>query len=351
MEKRATIRDVAKLAGVSAASVSYVLNGIDKITPETKERILKAVNELGYQPSLTARCLSKGDSKLIGISLPITEKGDIPGVLLENNPFFGEFISGIESTTREKGYDILISGVDTNEQYKDWIQRRRLDGIIMLGVYPKSIFEEIRGLNIPIVLTDAYEEYASDFHRVMVEDETGGYLAANHLIKLGHKKIAFAVGSVLKSFVNYHRYEGYKKALKEAGIELQTNLLFEDHVTFNGGYRIGRQMLKNGCDATAVFAAADIMAIGIMKAFAEAGKKIPEQLSIIGFDDIKFGQYTTPGLTTMSQDIIMKGRVSAEMIVNDLEQGKRTSGSVTLTPKLVARGSTAAIKECGPDDR
>lgn len=340
MEKKSTIKDVAKHAGVSTASVSYVLNDIGKVTPETKNRILKSIKELGYHPSLTARCLSKGESRLIGISLPITEKGDIPGVLLENNPFFGEFISGIESVTRQKGYDILISGVSSNNQYRDWVQQRKLDGIIMLGIYPRSIFEEVKGLNIPIVLIDAYEEYASDFHRVMIEDETGGYIATKHLIDQGHKKIALAVGSVLKSCVNLKRYEGYKRALKGADIEIQPALLFEDNVSFNGGYRIGKQMIKTGCEATAVFAVADIMAVGIMKAFLEEGIKIPERLSVIGFDDIKFGQYMTPGLTTVSQDIITKGKLSAEMIVNDLDNGVRTNDSVVLQPRLIIRSST-----------
>lgn len=343
MERKITIRDVARHAGVSAASVSYVLNDVDKISPETKERILKSIDELGYQPSLTARCLSSGSSKLIGISLPITEKGDIPGVLLENNPFFGEFISGIESVTREKGYDILISGVSTNEQYKDWIHRRKLDGIIMLGVYPKSIFEEIQNLNIPIVLTDAYEEYAKQFHRVMVEDELGGYLATKHLLELGHKKIALAIGSVIKSHVNFNRYQGYKRALEEAEIEIDPSLLFEDHVTFHGGHRIGLKMIEENCKATAVFAIADIMAIGIMKAYTESGKKLPQDLSIVGFDNIKFGNYTIPGLTTMSQDIILKGKESAKMILDDLERGRRTNSSITLKPVLMERESTMRI--------
>ncbi len=343
MEKRATIKDVAKHAGVSTASVSYVLNDIDKVTPETKMRILNSIKELGYQPSLTARCLSNGESRLIGICLPITEEGDIPGVLLENNPFFGEFISGIESVTRKRGYDILISGVSSNNQYKDWIQQRKLDGIIMLGVYPRSIFEEVKNLNVPIVLIDAYEEYASDFHRVMIKDELGGYLATKHLIELGHKKIALAVGSVLKSYVNSQRFEGYKRALKENGLELSTNLLFEDNVTFNGGYRIGKEMLRSGSEATAVFAVADIMAIGIINAYLEEGIKIPEKLSIIGFDNIKFGNYMVPGLTTMNQDIMEKGRIAAEMILDDLTKGSRSNHSVTLDPQLIVRSSTIPL--------
>jgi LacI family transcriptional regulator len=343
MKKKPTIKDVAKQAGVSTASVSYVLNDIGKVTPETKKRIQDAIKDLDYQPSLTARCLSNGKSRLIGICLPITEAGDIPGVLLENNPFFGEFISGIESVTREQDYDILLSGVSNNSQYKDWVQQRKLDGIIMLGVYPRSIFEEVKDLNIPIVLIDSYEEYAASFHRVMIEDETGGYLAAGHLLDQGHTKIALAVGSVLKSRVNRERYEGYQRRLKEAGIDIDPSLIYEDNVSFNGGYRIGKKMLAEKCTATAVFAVADIMAIGIMKAFLEEGIKIPEKLSIIGFDNIKFGQYMVPGLTTIGQNIIKKGKIAAEMIVNDLKNGVRGNDSVTLRPKLVVRESTCKL--------
>lgn len=341
--KKVTIRDVAKHAGVSVASVSYVLNGIDKITPETKERILKAIKELDYKPNMTARSLSTGKSGLIGVCLPITEKGDIPGDLLENNPFFSEFISGIEYTTRNQGYDLVICGLDKNMKYKDWFQRRRFDGLIILGVYPKSIFDEIKSLDIPVVLSDAYEEYATDFHRVMVNDEHGGYIATKHLLDLGHRKIAFASGSIKNSFINNYRYQGYVKALKEADVKLDKSLIFEEHVNFEGGYRTGQKMLKSNCKASAIFVAADIMAIGLLKAYIEAGKKIPDDLSIIGFDNIKFAQYTVPGLTTVKQDTFMKGRMSAEMILNDLKEGKRTNHSIIIQPEIIVRGSTAPI--------
>lgn len=343
VEKKITIRDVARHAGVSVASVSYTLNGVDKVSPETKERILKTIEELNYKPSLIAQSLSNGASKLIGVSLPITEKGDIPGILLENNPFFGEFISGIESVTRNAGYDMLISGVNTDDQYTDWIKRRKLDGIIMLGTYPRSIFEEIKSIDVPIVLTDTYEEYASDFHRVMVEDEEGGYLAVKHLLELGHTRIGYVTGSINNSLVNYKRYLGYKRALEEAGITPEKEWFFEEHVTFNGGHRIGREILEKK-NVTAVFVAADIMAIGVIKYYLENGKSIPGDLSVVGFDDIKFGQYMMPGLTTIRQDIIMKGHVAAEMIMKDIKAGRRSNESIVLHPTLVLRDSTKRLK-------
>lgn len=338
MEKKATIRDVAKYAGVSVASVSYALNGVEKITPETKARILKAIEELNYKPNMTARCLSNGDSRLIGVTLPITEAGDVPGVLLDN-PFFGEFISGIEYTIRNKGYDILLSGVETNEQYKDWILQRKLDGIIMLGVYPRSIFDEITNIGVPVVLTDSYEEYTSGFHRVMIEDELGAYTAVKHLISRGHTEIAIATGNIKNSHINRLRYQGYQRALTEAGLPVRDELFYENFVSLDGGYQIGKKILSSNAKATAIFAVADVMAIGFMKAFQEVNKKIPEDFSVVGFDGIKFGQYITPSLTTIKQDSVKKGMEAAKMLLEDLATGKRGNETVILKPELVFGGS------------
>lgn len=343
MKNKVTIRDVAKHAGVSVASVSYALNDVDKLTPETKQRIMKSIEELDYKPSLTARCLSNGDSKLIGVTLPITEEGDIPGVLL-NNPFFGEFISGVEYVIRKEGYDILFSGIETNKQYKDWIQRRRLDGIIMLGVYPHSIFTEIKELGIPVAITDAYEDYAKEFHRVMLEDKLGGYIATKHLIEMGHTEIAFVSGSIKHSPLNHERYLGYKKALEEAGIQVKEEYFFEAPVNFEGGYDAGIEILNKKNNITAIFAVADIMAIGLMKAFREHGKEIPDDYSLIGFDDIKFGRFVTPSLTTIRQDIVKKGILSAEMVLEALQKkGVNDSKTVMLEPELIIRDSVKKI--------
>lgn len=342
MARKVTIRDVAKAAGVSVASVSYAINNVDKINNETRERILKIIKEMDYQPSMTARCLSNGSSKLIGITLPLTESGDAPSMLLKN-PFFGEFISGVESVTRSQGYDILFTGVETDEQCKDWIARRRLDGIIMLGMYPKSFFQEVKKQGIPIVLSDAYEDYAKEFHRVMLEDELGGYQATQYLIEKGHRKIVFLTGSVKKSPINMQRYLGYQRALAEAEIAEEDKYFLEYPVNFQGGYDAAMEIIASGLDATAIFAVADIMAIGMLKAFRENGKEVPKDYSIIGFDDIQFDEYVTPGLTTMHQDSARKGSISAEMILEDIKSGKNGGKTVVLKPELVERESVRQI--------
>ncbi len=341
--KRVTIKDVAKVAGVSVASVSYAINHVDKIHPETRERILKVIKDLDYKPSQAARCLSNRNSQMIGITFPITESGDTAGTLF-NNPFFGEFISGIESVTKRQGYDILFTGVETDEQCKDWIRKRELDGLIMLGMYPKSFFYAVKKQKVPIVLVDTYEEYAKDFHRVLIEDEFGAYKATKYLIECGHKKIAFVTGSIEHSLVNRKRYEGYKCALEEAGMQLNRDYVFEQPVCFEGGYRAAKSIIDEKCDATAVFAVADIMAVGMLKAFQQNGISVPKDISIIGFDDILISQYVTPGLTTMRQNSFEKGRCAAEILMSDIEEELHDTKSILLEPELVERESVCTVK-------
>jgi LacI family transcriptional regulator len=186
MSNKVTMRDVARYAGVSVATVSNVLNNVSKASDETRERILKAIQETGYKLDYTARCLSMGKSNLIGVMFPITEKGDEPSILLRNNPFYSEFTSGIEYVARKQGYDILLTGIESGQKCKDWIAKRNLDGIILLGIHPKSFSNEMKDVKLPIVLTDTYEEYSTQFHRIMVNDEMGGYIATKHLIDSGH---------------------------------------------------------------------------------------------------------------------------------------------------------------------
>lgn len=263
---------------------------------------------------------------------------DFPTEIVKN-PFFGEFISGVESITRKEGYDILFTGVETDEQCRDWIQRRKLDGIIMLGMYPKSFFVEVKKLGIPIVLTDAYEDYAKEFHRVMLEDEIGSYQAVRYLLEKGHRKIAFVTGSIEHSPLNRKRYQGYQRALQEAGIEVKPEYFLEYPVSFQGGCQAAMEIMQTKCDVTAIFAIADIMAIGMLKAFRENGREVPQDYSIIGFDGIQFDEYVTPGLTTMHQDSAQKGKISAEIILEDVKHGCSKGKTVVLKPTLVERES------------
>jgi len=325
MAKKTNIAEIARLAGVSTATVSYVINDVNKVSEKTKEHVRKIMAELDYIPSINARSLSNGITKLIGVTLPLIAPSDTTGTLLETNPFFSEYLGEIHK----------VQG-----KYKNWIQSRGLDGIILLGSYPPDIYEEVKNLNIPTVLTDVYESYANDFHCVNTDDAEGSYLATKHLISLGHKKIGFVGGSIKESPIHNNRYLGFGKAMLEAGLKINNDCVFETLTTFEGGLNLAEQFMREGLDLTALVVDADIVALGIMKACQDGGIKIPDQLSIIGFDDIQAASFTSPGLTTIRQFISKKGETAANLIMKDILANTRTTDSKVVKSKLILRGST-----------
>ncbi|MCX7922504.1 MAG: LacI family transcriptional regulator [Clostridia bacterium] len=344
MKKKITIRDVAKYAGVSVATVSNVINDINKTSEETKERVLKAIKEIGYQPDFTARCLAKRKSNMIGIMLPLTEKEHFTSILLKDNPFYSEFISGIESIARQRDYDVLITGIEQGQSCRDWVNKRNLDGLIFLGIYPEVLFQEFKSLDVPIVLIDTYEEYTSQFHNIAIDDTLGAKIATSHLIDLGHRNIALATGNIEKSGVNKKRFDGYKSAMEESSLCVKEELIFTGLVSFEGGHNMAKSILESKEDITAVFAVADILAFGMIKALKEFGKSVPEDISIVGFDDLKMCEYLSPGLTTVRQGIFDKGVAAASTLIDDIEFGERKNEGIILPVELVVRESTARNK-------
>lgn len=343
MTKKTNIAEIAKLAGVSTATVSYVINDVDKVSEKTKERVRKIMADLDYIPSINARSLSNGQTRLIGVTLPLIAPSDTTGTLLETNPFFAEYLGEIHKVISQYGYDILLSGIQVKGKYKNWIQSRGLDGIILLGSYPPDIYEEVKALNIPTVLTDVYETYANDFHSVNTDDADGSYMATKHLISLGHKKIGFVGGSIQQSPIHNNRYLGYGKAMLEANLKINNDCVFETLTTFEGGMHLAQRLMKEKFDLTALVVDADIVALGIMKVCQDNGKKIPDELSIVGFDDIQAASFTSPGLTTIRQFISKKGEIAANLVMGDIIANTRTTDSKMVKSKLIVRGSTKKL--------
>lgn len=345
MNKKTNIAEIARLAGVSTATVSYVINDVGKVSEKTKIRIREIMAELDYIPSINARSLSNGQTKLIGVTLPLIAPSDTTGTLLETNPFFSEYLGEIHKVISSYGYDILLSGIQVKGKYKNWIKSRGLDGIILLGSYPPDIYEEVKTLNIPTVLTDVYESYANDFHSVNTDDAEGAYLATKHLINLGHKKIGFVGGSIKESPIHNNRYLGYGKAMLEANLKINNDCIFETLTTFEGGLSLASRLMKEKTELTALFVDADIVALGMMKACQDAGRKIPDELSIVGFDDIQAASFTSPGLTTIRQFISKKGEIAANLIMKDILANTRTTESKVVKSRLIVRGSTKPLNE------
>ncbi len=344
MNKNITIRDVAKYAGVSTATVSYTLNGVKKVSQETKEKVMQAVQELGYQPDFTAISLSKKKSNLIGIMFPLV--GDSLSALMKENPYHTELLSGIEMVARENNFDILITGLSKIEECKSWINKRNLDGLVLLGLFPKKLYNQLKELDIPTVLIDTYEDYTNIYPSVNINDELGGYLGTKHLIELGHENIAFVAKDIRNNPVEKKRYQGYQRALKEAKIRVDRNLIFESQLsqsrksTFESGFIIGERILKSEVGITAIFSMSDILAIGIMKALNNNCMEVPGDFSLVGFDDISLSSFIIPGLTTVKQDISYKGKVAADTLIEAIDESELTAKKIELNVELVVRDST-----------
>ncbi|AZB42684.1 LacI family transcriptional regulator [Bacillus sp. FJAT-42376] len=341
MKKKVTIKDVARHAGVSSAAVSYVLNGKNKVSEETKEKIKRSIEELNYLPDLTAISLSKKQSKLIGLLKILSRDSLLP--VFQTNLYYNEFISGVESVARGYGYDILLAGISAADECSQWVQRRNLDGLIVMNASGAIVEELARNISIPIVLVDAYDVPEGSYHRMNIDDEEGGYLAAEHLLSLGHTSIAMAVAAAENSPVDEQRIAGYKRALKKYSIPFKPSLIFESgDSTLESSLETGRQIMNSEEPVTAVFATSDILCLGIMRQYASAGKKIPDDLSIVGFDDLNVSQYLSPSLTTVRQDILAKGIQSSEMIFSALFQNSPGTFKKVLPVELAVRESTVA---------
>ena len=184
---RATLKDVARRAGVTTATVSYALSGKRPISEATKQRVMAAIAELDYVPDLNARGLSMRDSKLIGVVVPQTEPGER---LMFQNSFYSEVLGSIEYYARQQGYHILISATDANESYLTLAKKRNLDGIIVIGMYPDEFYQQMKKTQIPIVLIDSYcnDHY---YHNIRIDDAYGSYLATRYMLECGHTEIAF----------------------------------------------------------------------------------------------------------------------------------------------------------------
>lgn len=339
--RKVTIKDIAKRVGVSVTTVSNVINGKQsKVSDDTIQKIEQVIKELNYIPNLSARSLVNNKSKLIGVIIPQTE--DYKQLLLEN-PFYSEIVSGIESKTREHGYYIILSGLDKGISYLDIFVRWNLDGAIIMGIYQEKFYEELKQFKVPITLVDSYinDNY---FYKVGIDDEYGGYLATKYLIDCGHRNISLITGSIKKDGVTEKRFLGYKKALKEANIFYNPEYVFEQSVSYEYGIEAGKIIGSKPNDITAVFATADLLGAGVISGLKEAGKDVPKDISVMGFDDNFISKMIVPSLTTVRQNIRYKGAVAANQIINAIEGEDDIEKEVLLPLGIVERQSVNKLK-------
>lgn len=340
--KRVSIKDVAKKAGVSASTVSYVLNRTptETISPETTKRVMDAVEKLGYVPNLNARSLASKYSNLIGVLIPQTEPGK---EFMFSNPFYGELLSAIEYTARQNGYHLLLSGTQEDQSYMGIAQNRDLDGIIIVGTYPGENLYQLKRLGVPIVLVDSYVK-DKDFYTVGIDDRKGAKLATDYLIKKGHKKIAFISGSIRENGVNIKRWEGYCDAMREAGLSINEDAIYSGNVDYNYGLIAAKQYIDRGKNQTAAFITADVISIGVLKGLIQHGVNVPEDFSIVSFDDVYMARMSYPSLTTVSQDIAGKGKRAVQLILDATGNKEKSYTDCVLPLRLVERDSVRELR-------
>lgn len=337
--RRVSIKDVAREAGVSTTTVSYVLNNIttQTISEETSQRVRDAAAKLGYVPNLNARSLTSRRTNLIGIVIPQTEPGR---EFMFDNPFYGALLSSLEYNARRSGYHLLLTGPGIGQSYINIARNRGVDGIVIVGSYPTSSLDELHQLSIPVVLVDTYVKDEA-FHTIGIDDREGGRMAASYLLSQGHRRIAFVSGDIQEHGVMQKRFLGYQDALREAGLPLEKNLVYPGEVSFQHGLQAARDICRQNAGITAIFAAADILGAGVIKGIRQAGRRVPEDYSVIGFDDLDLAQICDPSLTTIHQDIAAKGAAAVQMILNSLS-GDGTKQEQILPLQLVVRDSVLA---------
>ncbi len=354
MQNRVTINDVAKAARVSNATVSRVLNKSDyPISPEIRKKVLEAAKKLHYTPNLFGRNLKKGKSNDIGVI--------VPSLL---NPFYAETVAGIELECRKRGYNPIFcsSGhkVGKEMEYVDLLQQKCVDGLIISSISSNvADMQQILDHNRNIVLFDQ-PAICGDCDSVTYNFNEAGKMAAHYLIEKGHRDIAFLVPCFDRQS-RVARFEGVKSGMKEAGLEFSESRLFlldeeaqeitenesilQDNQSgwFKDGIELAQAFLKSQCEATAVVAVNDIIALGVIREFIRNGLKIPQDVSVMGFDDISISVMSNPALTTIAQPSVEMGRMAARMLIERINGEIQSNTTIVLNPSIVERESVRQI--------
>ena len=332
----ATIKDVALRAGVSVTTVSHVVNDTRHVSAKGRERVEQAIRELGYVPNAMARSLKSNTTSTLGMLIPNS-----------SNPYFAEIVRIVEDRCFGAGYTLVLCNTDDEPRrqsvYLQVLAERRIDGLIVVSTGAgddDSLVTQLHGLRIPTVLVDReIADPACDL--VETAHMQGGLLAVRHLLSLGHKRIA-CIGGPVGVMPSEQRIEGWRMALAESGTAPNADaLLWRGGFTSQGGYEAMHAILRTEEAPSAVFVCNDLMAIGALCAAHESGVRVPDELSIVGFDDIELSAYTSPPLTTVAQPKERIGALAVDMLLERVGGKRRDARKVVLQPELRVRASTA----------
>jgi DNA-binding LacI/PurR family transcriptional regulator len=327
---RSTIRDVASLAGVSHQTVSRVINGTEKVNPETRDKVEQAIVSLGYLPNAIARSMASGETRTLAcISPNLTDYT------------FASIIEGAEIEARNQGYYLLSSSSSDTDTFSklisELIGHKRVDGLIVINPYADSRYEFIPA-NFPAVLVGANSRDAS-INSVSLDDEQVAFDAVQHLISLGHRRIAMITGP-MEEDCSQDRYKGYARASGEAGIEVNPAWIIEGDWSATSGLKGMESLLKQGQIPSAIFAQNDRMAMGVIHTAHANGLVVPRDLSVIGVDDMPLSSYFLPPLSTMRQDMPGIGQSVSKILIDLVNKTDTQPRQIKVKGELIVRQST-----------
>lgn len=333
--RRITHKDVAARAGVSVATVSYVLNdGPRPVSPETRARVQAVIDELGYYPNEIARSLRLKQSSTVGLLIPNV-----------TNPFYAEVARSLESYCHEAGFLVMLCNSggqeDREVKYIQALRAKQVEGLVVLPYSdPAALLRPVMQTRIPTVLL---EHELRGVSCIAIEEYEGGRLATEHLLDLGHRRIAL-LRQTETSALSRQRIDGYRAALEQAGVPYDASLVVECDGTQADGDRITRELLQRTQPPTAVFAHNDLVAQGVCHAVRTEGLSVPQDISVVGYDDISSSAYLNPPLTTVRFPKAEMGRLAGELIVGLLKRPHSSARKVILPTELIVRRSTARVK-------
>jgi LacI family transcriptional regulator len=333
----ATIREVAESAGVSYATVSHVINNTRLVSQETRERVLTAMEALNYRPNTLARSLRQGKTNTIGLVLPDSA-----------NPFFAEISRSIEDEAFKKGYSVFLCNTERDTQrelfYVNVLSNKQVDGIIFVAAGDQAdSLDFLLRQRMPVVMIDR-DLPNVEVDAVLTDHQLGGFLATRHLIELGHECIACIAGPSTIT-PSAERMTGYQRALEQAGLSYDERLIIRGDYHAQSGMETTHSILKMNPRPTAIFALNDLMALGALRAAAEAGYSVPRDLAVVGYDDLELAQFTNPPLTTIAQPKKEIGSQAVHLLVDRMARKSLPPSRVVLAPELIIRRSTRKVDQ------
>lgn len=331
---------MARLAGVSVASASAVLNNKGTASLRMTQRVEAAMRRLDYQPDNTARSLKTGKSKVIGMVVP-----DI------TNTFFTEVMEGVEATARSHGYSVIFCSSHGDPAREvanlDTLHAHRVDGVVLGCISGRTNYDRLIRQRFPVVFVDRLPAHASfPCHSVVVDNLLAAHTATNHLVGLGHSKIAVIAGRIDLS-VGLQRANGYRKAMQEANLPVPESYFCVGDFLAEGGYRCGLDLLRLPEPPTAVFSCNNSMTLGLMRALAESGVSCPDQMSVVAFDDFLWASYFRPEMTAMAQPTREIGRQALRMLLSILEPNSAEAREIT-EPMIILQAELRIRKSTAP---